>query len=160
MKATSPELIGNEFVPRHDVLGPLAKYWSPPAPPHATCPPSSGRVETTYDPWRYVAVLVRKPGALRNGAPFKDLVLPAAMERVRRKLADPDDCNRQMVDSLNAVQTERLPAVEATCAEALGHGVHSADVVLNILAQDDSEAEQRIGAAIIPRPANGRTSLP
>jgi hypothetical protein len=31
-----------------------------------------------------VPVLARKPGALRNGAPFKDWVLPAAMERVRR----------------------------------------------------------------------------
>jgi hypothetical protein len=29
----------------------------------------------------YVPVLARKPGALRNGAPFKDWVLPAAMER-------------------------------------------------------------------------------
>jgi len=28
-----------------------------------------------------------------------------------------------------------IPAVEAACAEALGHGVHSADVVLNILAR-------------------------
>jgi hypothetical protein len=27
------------------------------------------------------------------------------------------------------------PTVEAACAEALGHGVHSADVVLNILAR-------------------------
>ncbi|BAR55556.1 hypothetical protein BDS110ZK25_73330 [Bradyrhizobium diazoefficiens] len=32
-------------------------------------------------------VLARKPGALRNGAPFKDWVLPAAIERIRRKLA-------------------------------------------------------------------------
>jgi hypothetical protein len=31
------------------------------------------------------AGLARKPGALRNGAPFKDWVLPAAMERVRRQ---------------------------------------------------------------------------
>src|SRR6266581_3464158 len=29
-----------------------------------------GRGETTYDPWHYVPVLARKPGALRNGAPF------------------------------------------------------------------------------------------
>ena len=28
-----------------------------------------------------------------------------------------------------------LTAVEAACAEALAHGVHSADVVLNILAR-------------------------
>jgi hypothetical protein len=39
------------------------------------------------------------------------------------------------VDILNAVLTDGLPAVEAACAEALGHGVHSADVVLNILAR-------------------------
>jgi len=31
-----------------------------------------GRGETMYDPWHYVPVLARKPGALRNGAPFKD----------------------------------------------------------------------------------------
>ena len=94
-----------------------------------------GRGETIYDPWHYVPVLARKPGALRNGAPFKDWVLPAAMERVRRKLAGVDDGNRQMVDILTAVLTDGLPAVEAACAEAIGHGVHSADVVLNILAR-------------------------
>jgi hypothetical protein len=96
---------------------------------------SFGRGETTYDPWHYVPVLARKPGALRNGAPFKDWVLPAAIERIRRKLATTDDGNRQMVDILNAVLTDGLLAVEAACAEALTHGVHSADVVLNILAR-------------------------
>lgn len=98
-------------------------------------PRSFGRGETTYDPWHYVPVLARKPGALRNGAPFKDWVLPAAIERIRRRLASTDDGNRQMVDILNAVLTDGLPAVEAACGEALGHGVHSADVVLNILAR-------------------------
>src|SRR4051812_44055842 len=98
-------------------------------------PRSFGRGDTLYDPWHYVPVLARKPGALRNGAPFKDWVLPAAMERVRRKLASADDGNRQMVDILSAVLTDGLPAVEAACAEAIAHGVHSADVVLNILAR-------------------------
>ena len=40
-----------------------------------------------------------------------------------------------MVDILNAVLTDGLPAVEAACAEALKQGVHSADVILNILAR-------------------------
>jgi transposase len=96
---------------------------------------SFGRGETIYDPWHYVPVLARKPGALRNGAPFKDWVLPAAMERIRRKLAGADDGNRQMVNILAAVITDGLPAVEAACAEAITQGVHSADVVLNILAR-------------------------
>jgi hypothetical protein len=75
-----------------------------------------------------------KSGALRNGAPFKDWVLPAAMERMRRKFAGADKGNRQTVDTITAVITDVLPAVEAICAEAIAHGVQSADVVLNILA--------------------------
>jgi hypothetical protein len=87
-----------------------------------------------------VPVLTRKPGALRNGAPFKDWVLPSAMERIRRKLAGAHDGNRQMVDILNAVLTDGLPAVEAACTEAIAHGVHSADVGLNILARQRDPA--------------------
>jgi hypothetical protein len=98
-------------------------------------PRSFARGETIYDPWHYVPVLARKPGALRNGAPFKDWVLPSALECVRRRLAGANDGNRQMVNILAAVLTDGLPAVEAACAQALSHGVHSADVVLNILAR-------------------------
>jgi transposase len=94
-----------------------------------------GRGEVVYNPWHYVPVLARKPGALRNGAPFKDWVLPAALERVRRKLARTTDGNRQMVDILGAVLTDGLMAVEAACSEALAQDVYSADVVLNILAR-------------------------
>lgn len=98
-------------------------------------PRSYGRGETIYDPWHYVPVLARKPGALRNGAPFKDWVLPASLERVRRKLAGSDDGDRQMVAILAAVLTDGLPAVESACAQAMSKGVHSSDVILNILAR-------------------------
>ena len=94
-----------------------------------------GRGATIYDPWHYVPVLARKPGALRNGAPFKDWLLPASLERVRRKLKGSDDGDRQMVKVLSAVLTDGLAAVETACAEALAGGVHSADVVLNILSR-------------------------
>ena len=72
-----------------------------------------GRGETIYDPWHYVPVLARKPGALRNGAPFKDWLLPAGLERVRRRLKGSDDGDRQMVEILSAVLTDGLTAVEA-----------------------------------------------
>jgi hypothetical protein len=94
-----------------------------------------GRGETIYDPWHYVPVLARKPGALRNGAPFRDWPLPASLERVRRTLNGSDDGDRQMVKILSAVLSDGLAAVEAACAEALAGGVHSADVILNILAR-------------------------
>ena len=80
-------------------------------------------------------VLARKPGALRNGAPFKDWILPASLDRVRHKLARGDDGDRQMVAILTAVLSDGLAAVEAACAAALRENVHSADVIFNILAR-------------------------
>jgi hypothetical protein len=94
-----------------------------------------GRGQTVFDPWHYVPVLMRKPGALRNGAPFKDWVLPASLEKIRRRLASVEDGDRQMVTILAAVLSDGLPAVEAACAETLREGACSADVVLNILAR-------------------------
>jgi hypothetical protein len=99
-----------------------------------------GRDQTVFDPWHYVPVLARKPGALRNGAPFKNWVLPHGLDRVRRKLADAPDGDRQMVTVLTAVLGDGLPAVEAACLEALREGVHSADVILNILARQREPA--------------------
>jgi len=98
-------------------------------------PRAFGRDQTVFDPWHYVPVLARKPGALRNGAPFKNWVLPSGLDRVRRKLAGADDGDRQMVTILTAVLSDGLSAVEAACLEALREGVHSADVILNILAR-------------------------
>ena len=98
-------------------------------------PRAFGRDQTVFDPWHYVPVLARKPGALRNGAPFKNWVLPNGIDRVRRKLAGVDDGDRQMVTILTAVLSDGLAAVEAACQEALREGVHSADVIVNILAR-------------------------
>jgi transposase len=98
-------------------------------------PRAFGRDQTVFDPWHYVPVLARKPGALRNGAPFKNWVLPSGIDRVRRKLAGADDGDRQMVTILTAVLSDGLSAVEAACQEALREGVHSADVIVNILAR-------------------------
>jgi hypothetical protein len=37
--------------------------------------------KTIYDPWHYMPVLARKRRALRNGALFRDWVLPGDRER-------------------------------------------------------------------------------
>ena len=50
--------------------------------------------------------------AFRNGAPFRDWVLPAALDRTQRKLAGSDDCDRQFVKILAAVLSDGQPAVE------------------------------------------------
>ena len=107
------------------------------ARPSPSTPAASGAGEIAYDPWHYVPILTRKPGALRNGAPFKGWQLPGALGRMRARLAGRDDGDRQFVKVLAAVQEDGLEAVEAACAEALAC---SADVVLNILARQRQPA--------------------
>jgi transposase len=98
-------------------------------------PRSFKREQVVYDPWHYLPVLMRKPGALRNGAPFKDWDLPAALAGVRAKLARHADGDRQFVRVLARVPEDGMAAVEAACAEALAAGLANGDVILAILAR-------------------------
>lgn len=94
-----------------------------------------GRDRTVFDPWHYLPVLLRKPGALRNGAPFQDWPLPAALERLRRTLGRDEKADRAFVSVLSCVPREGIEAVAQACEEALAAGSGNADVVLNILAR-------------------------
>jgi len=98
------------------------------------------RDQIIYDPWHYLPVLVKKPGALRNGAPFKDWDLPQGLARVRSKLKSHADGDRQFVKVLGAVLDHGLDAVEAACAEALQAGLASGDVILTVLARQQQPA--------------------
>ena len=77
------------------------------------------RDQIIYDPWHYLPVLMKKPGALRNGAPFKDWALPPTLTQVRAKLKQHVDGDRQFVKVLSAVLDHGMAAVEAACTEAL-----------------------------------------
>jgi transposase len=93
------------------------------------------RHQTIYNPWHYLPVLARKPGALRNGEPFRDWDLPDALHQIRQRLAAHADGDRQFVTILSAVPDAGLEAVEVACAGALAARLHSADAVLNLLAR-------------------------
>jgi hypothetical protein len=55
-----------------------------------------------------VNLTVPKPGALRDGAPFRDWVLPTFLERVRHRLKGVSDGDRQMLSILGCVAMVRL----------------------------------------------------
>lgn len=93
------------------------------------------RDQVIYDPWHYLPVLMKKPGALRNGAPFKDWALPPRLAQVRETLEHHPDADRQFVKVLGAVLDHGLDAVETACAEALAAGIANGDVILSILAR-------------------------
>ena len=85
------------------------------------------RDQIIYDPWHYLPVLVRKPGALRNGAPFKDWDLPSGLAQVRAKLKSHADADRQFVKIPAACSIMDWPRNEAACAEALQADIASGE---------------------------------
>src|ERR1700730_16826107 len=93
------------------------------------------RDQVIYEPWHYIPVLLKKPGALRNGAPFKGWDLPPALAHVRQQLPHHADADRQFVKVLGGVLDNGLAAVESACSEALAAGIANADVILTILAR-------------------------
>ncbi len=98
-----------------------------------------GRDKTIYDPWHYLDVLKRNPGALRNGAPFQDWDLPKDLKRTRELLGNRSDGDRQFVSILSAISSHGLEAVLGACTEALDAGTVSSDLVLNILSRINDE---------------------
>lgn len=86
---------------------------------------------TIYD-WRhYLAVLQRKPGALRNGAPF--LELPPAFRQLQGQMIRKPGGDREMVDILALVLQHDEQAVLTAVELALAEGVATKTHVLNLL---------------------------
>ena len=88
-----------------------------------------GRV--IYD-WRhYLAVIQRKPGALRNGAPFTEM--PDAFRRLQDHMLRKEGGDREMVDILSLVLHHDEDAVLCAVELALDAGVPTKTHVLNLL---------------------------
>ncbi|SFD26049.1 IS21 family transposase, partial [Devosia psychrophila] len=86
---------------------------------------------TVYD-WRhYLAVIQRKPGALRNGAPFLDL--PEAFRRLQGLLLKRPGGDREMVEILALVLHHDEQAVLCAVEVALEAGVPTKTHILNLL---------------------------
>ena len=105
------------------------------------------RKQVRYDWQHYIPLVQRKPGALRNGAPFADL--PAPLQRLRQGLMRHAGGERVMAQVLAAVPTAGLPAVLVAVELVIESGVLSAEHVENVLA--------RLNAA--PQPECVETSL-
>ncbi|MFG6554559.1 MAG: IS21 family transposase [Paracoccus sp. (in: a-proteobacteria)] len=86
---------------------------------------------TIYD-WRhYLAVIQRKPGALRNGAPFAEL--PPGFRQLQEKMLRRPGGDREMVEILALVLHHDEQAVLKAVEQALAEGVPTKTHVLNIL---------------------------
>lgn len=87
--------------------------------------------QTVYD-WRhYLAVIQRKPGALRNGAPFAEL--PDAFKRLQQHLLRKPGGDREMVEILALVLQHDEQAVLCAVELASDASVPTKTHILNIL---------------------------
>lgn len=93
-----------------------------------------GRDKTIFNPWHYLPALETKPGALRNGTPFKNWELPEGIGSIRNQLHRRyPDWDRQFVGILTAVPHFGIQPVEEACLQALKMKTVSKEVVLNLL---------------------------
>lgn len=93
---------------------------------------------TVYD-WRhYLSVVQRKPGALRNGAPFTQL--PESFKRLQTRLLKRPGGDREMVDILALVLLHDEHLVEQAITQALDIGEASKAHVLNCLSRLEQPA--------------------
>ena len=89
------------------------------------------RNQTRYDWQHYVSLIERKPGALRNGAPFADM--PDPLLRLRALLLKHEGGDRVMAKVLAAVPKFGLDAVLVAVELVLESGNPSAEHVENVL---------------------------
>jgi transposase len=122
-----------------------------------------GKSQTTYDWQHYIDLVQRKPGALRNGAPFLDLPLP--LLRLRQSLLRHTGGDRVMAQVLAAVPQfgleSVLVAVELVLESSAPNGSISAEHVRNVLArlsapQTPEQAQTDLKLTLIPRADTAR----
>lgn len=89
------------------------------------------RSQTRYDWQHYIPLIERKPGALRNGAPFADM--PEPLQRLRGLLLKREGGDRVMAKVLAAVPKFGLEAILVAVELVLESGNPSAEHVENVL---------------------------
>jgi hypothetical protein len=76
-------------------------------------------------------LLERKPGALRNGVPFREWDLPIAIRLVRDRILKQPKGDRAFVELLMLAREFRLEPLQVACELVLDGNVVTAAVVLN-----------------------------
>lgn len=121
---------------------------------HSRC---FARDQLVCNPWHYLPVLEKKPGALRHtlwgtsGAPFQDWDLPTAIRVVRDRLLKQPKGDRAFVELLLMARDVGLDALEVACELTLETGVVSAGIVENALRRlTEPERPKPLGSDAVP----------
>mgnify|MGYP000843951560 FL=1 len=96
-------------------------------------PRQFGRNQLVCDPWHYLPVLEKKPGALRHGAPFVEWDLPTPIRSVRDRLLKQPKGDRAFVELLQLAREAGLEPLQVACELSLETGVVTGAIVMNEL---------------------------
>lgn len=88
-----------------------------------------------FEPWHYVPLLDRKPGALRNGAPFIGWELPKSMEQIKEHYMREKDGDHEFVDLLLLALEHGIDVVEMACDLAVEQRTLRLPAIINLVNQ-------------------------
>ena len=86
-----------------------------------------------FDVWHYVPPLKEKPGAFRDGVPFKDMPLPEPIARVQVILMKQSGGDKEFIDLLLQIPEHGMETIEVVCALVLGYDAVTGAIVHNEL---------------------------
>ena len=99
---------------------------------------SYGHNQQVLNPYHYLGVLARKPGALRDGLPFKNWKLPSVFEEYRILLNDKyPDGDRYFAKTLILLKDWPLMDVVEAVKKAIGLGILGDSYILRLLRQSE-----------------------
>jgi hypothetical protein len=88
-----------------------------------------------FEPWHYVPLLIRKPGALRDGAPFMEWALPSSMNRIKSIYMKVKGGDRDFVELLMLVQEHGIDVVGMACDMAVEQSTFRLAAIINLINQ-------------------------
>ncbi|HEV8036685.1 IS21 family transposase [Yoonia sp.] len=88
-----------------------------------------------FEPWHYVPLLDRKPGALRDGAPFVGWELPKSMEQIKDHYMREKGGDREFVDLLLLALEHGIDVVEMACDLAIEQRTLRLPAIINLVNQ-------------------------
>ncbi len=89
--------------------------------------------EYIFEPWHYVPLLKHKPGALRDGAPFKHWDLPTAINTIKNIYLKRPKGDKDFVELLLLIQTHSLETVTIACELAIEEKTTQLAAIINLI---------------------------
>ena len=94
---------------------------------------SFSKHEFLFEPWHYVPLLKQKPGALRDGAPFKQWEFPISIDSIKNIYLKRVNGDKDFVELLQLIQTHDIELVTRACEQAIEEKTTHLVAIINLI---------------------------